>query len=585
MESSAFFTLEADKSIRNNDQSSLVSTESFFRNIESAGLDQHILSMNSALAGMPPISAKNQCYASNIKDLCQKLNRQLLRLQDADLDYKEDLVRGRSIIKGIMVILKGFSDANFYGEEETEPGKVLDGRFSTDPLNAKLNALLSMNQELKRDFKSKERTISKLRRRLNRLTSKQMSLKDRMKKQLIKNKTLAHCIKKRIIECKRLRQRNSSFIEALSRKDDLLLDLVNSQNDLTAIKQNPKSETHDSPQMQEVYHPNVVTENQESQKKLVEKTLVQLGIYMTQQKSQNKTLEQTKQKITKAAATMEKVAKEIGAQLKESKIESENLKKQFTHQQSEFLKSAISDLTKATEHSLGTTNSLLATMTSSQPRNLMEESQLLQSTNLSLSPIVTRKIDESLLGKFRLLTTQISSNKKREVIGDFWTHLAIKSSTSYLLGTNKKGLHLVNESTIVYSKKLPENCMKLWDLIYVKKMDCYFLCMNSQLFRKNIDTNEPYLYLDIKFGNREGASMRYSEECNRLVVDLQFHHIAVICLEKKTTEVYLNKNFGGPIMDFRLMRESLKSLGVMSSTQDGFIFMSKFEIELKTGFI
>ena len=92
------------------------------------------------------------------------------------------------------------------------------------------------------------------------------------------------------------------------------------------------------------------------------------------------------------------------------------------------------------------------------------------------------------------------------MIGGEWTFLAFKNSNSFGIGTNRKGLILIENSARIFCQRFSLHENKLRGLIYIDHLDCYLLNLCSKIFRKDLTDQPPYLYMDIFCRYRAGAA-------------------------------------------------------------------------------
>ena len=111
----------------------------------------------------------------------------------------------------------------------------------------------------------------------------------------------------------------------------------------------------------------------------------------------------------------------------------------------------------------------------------------------------------------------------------------MKDDSNYLIGTHGKGLILVKRGKEIYSELLPQQGQRLWDMVYASAQDCYFLCHHEKLWKKTNDNKPPTKYLNIEFGFRLTACMRYSPKGGILVVNADGKKLTVISSEAQRT--------------------------------------------------
>ena len=123
----------------------------------------------------------------------------------------------------------------------------------------------------------------------------------------------------------------------------------------------------------------------------------------------------------------------------------------------------------------------------------------------------------------------------------------------------------------IYSVEFPGEYRDLNDMIYFPPLDCYLLACYDKIYRKDIDGQHPYLYMELKCGTREGAHFRYSNIHQRLVIAKDCLKISVLSPETKEVEIEVQKNLEGLIQDFRLFGEQEDR--VVAITATGFVLL------------
>ena len=103
-----------------------------------------------------------------------------------------------------------------------------------------------------------------------------------------------------------------------------------------------------------------------------------------------------------------------------------------------------------------------------------------------------------------ILMSKLGVLKEEGITGEGWSYMGVKDSNSFLIGTEKKGLKLVEDGTKFYSAKLSEEAREIKDIVYFPPLNCYFFAAtSSKLYRKDIDDKPPYLFMKLNCGNRE----------------------------------------------------------------------------------
>ena len=130
--------------------------------------------------------------------------------------------------------------------------------------------------------------------------------------------------------------------------------------------------------------------------------------------------------------------------------------------------------------------------------------------------------------------------------------VGMKNCKSFLITASQKKLRLIEDGKKISSITLQE---PLLDILYVPLLNCYFLAYGDKLFRKDINNEPPYLYLDIKCFCNTGACLRYSDQRNKLIISKTKENITVVDPKTRKVEIDVPKTFGGTITDFRLFGE------------------------------
>ena len=208
-------------------------------------------------------------------------------------------------------------------------------------------------------------------------------------------------------------------------------------------------------------------------------------------------------------------------------------------------------------------------------KNLTEKVEDLHKAHLKFSHKNVREMTLQVEG--------IRNEKQNGIIGTNFTHIAIKSLNSFMMGTKGKGIKIVEKDYRVYGAKLPLGNVWLTDIIYVKHLDCYFIAYNDQLFRKDINKENPYLFMEVKCGVRVGACFRNSDVNERLIIAKDAQSICAVDLERKELAVEVAKSLGGEIYDFRLFGKGEDR--VVAVTRDGYILLYHLDYKKKMGSI
>ena len=185
--------------------------------------------------------------------------------------------------------------------------------------------------------------------------------------------------------------------------------------------------------------------------------------------------------------------------------------------------------------------------------------------------------DEHERKEFRLKNVEVNVQSVKDCWkeglvggGGHSTFLGIKAPDSFLIGTREKGLTLMDKGSQVYSEVLPGD-RYLSDIVYAPHVNCYFLALNSKLYRKDINKRSPYLFMDFDCGWRWGACFRYSNLNQRLITNKNQRNISVLNPKTRKIELVMRKSVGKWIGDFRPFGENEDR--VVSVAEDGHVIL------------
>ena len=135
--------------------------------------------------------------------------------------------------------------------------------------------------------------------------------------------------------------------------------------------------------------------------------------------------------------------------------------------------------------------------------------------------------------------------------------MAFKNQTSYAIGTRYGGLKVINQTDPTYSAGFPEDKGNLWDMVYIRHLNCYlYVQEDNQIHRKDIDEDPPCLFMGLDCGSQPGKFFKYSKLNRRLIVRRRDKGTAVVNLERKMVEIAIRKRQGSEtIEDFQVFRD------------------------------
>ena len=188
---------------------------------------------------------------------------------------------------------------------------------------------------------------------------------------------------------------------------------------------------------------------------------------------------------------------------------------------------------------------------------------------------------QSIIDRLELTEEIVRNYGEEGVIGGDQTFLAIKDENSFLIGTKGKGLKLYENGSTKWTGILPLRQGMLNDMIYIEPLDCYILQYNLMLYRKDINDQPAYLYMQVRTGFPDQARLRFSNKNQKLVVSIDMFQMSAINLESKQVEIAVDKTAGEGIIDFRIFGED--DHRVISISKDGYINLYELDFKRKQG--
>ena len=189
---------------------------------------------------------------------------------------------------------------------------------------------------------------------------------------------------------------------------------------------------------------------------------------------------------------------------------------------------------------------------------------------------------------FRLEDLKVAINRVKDCkqpgfIGGDITLFGIKNPTSFLIGTESRGVKLIENGAQLFVGKLPVKYKSLRDIIYIPPLNCYFLNHHDKFYRKDINNKAPYLYIDVSCSLRYGGCFRYSLLNHRLIISKDCLKISVINPKTRKVEVSINKNVGNEVQDFRVFGEQRTK--VVAVTMNGYVLLYSLSFGQKRGML
>ena len=185
------------------------------------------------------------------------------------------------------------------------------------------------------------------------------------------------------------------------------------------------------------------------------------------------------------------------------------------------------------------------------------------------------------LKELKLKVQVVKSFWQSHLVGEFWTLLAMKNESNFLIGTHQKGIILVKNGQEVYVENLPEKGERLWDMVYASGQDCYFMCHNGKLYKKTNDQLPPTLVATLEFGFRVGACMKYSPKKDKLIVNAGGTKLSVLNPSTGRVDMVMPSCHDDGIRDFELFGSNENK--VVYITMEGYVAVAKYSESNKQG--
>ena len=162
---------------------------------------------------------------------------------------------------------------------------------------------------------------------------------------------------------------------------------------------------------------------------------------------------------------------------------------------------------------------------------------------------------------------QINSNEESGILHARENYLALKNENTYLIASELDRLKLVLNYREVYSDDLPPH-KPLFSVIYIEHLDCFFLSLLGNLYRKDIDDKPPYIFLELSEPFFALRHLRYSKMNRSLVSFFLQRGITIVDLDIKKVEIIAENDLGGIVVDCKLFGEKENMLVSISEETD-----------------
>ena len=153
-----------------------------------------------------------------------------------------------------------------------------------------------------------------------------------------------------------------------------------------------------------------------------------------------------------------------------------------------------------------------------------------------------------------------------------------------MIGPVDKKLIIVEDGAEIYSQKLDMKYPRLGGVVYIEPLNCYLIMLQNKLYRKDIDSNPPYVFMDVNCGLYSGQ-FNYSEKHHRLIINNRNKCLSSVNLETKEVEFESFRSIGGVIVSFELLGAEGSKQRVASLTFDGYVLLHELDFEKKLGHV
>ena len=204
-------------------------------------------------------------------------------------------------------------------------------------------------------------------------------------------------------------------------------------------------------------------------------------------------------------------------------------------------------------------------------------------TLLNKTPLVTY---EDYL-KFFWLNTKVelvADHSGSTHIGGADSMIAIKNHNSHLIGTEGKGILIVENGKKVYEGAFASGSNDILNAVYVGDCDCYFLILKGKLYRKEINGLSLELWINGGFGFTawgQHSTLAYSEKHRRILTMKQPKTLVIIDPKTKEIEFEMVPNFGDHIMNAKFFGENDEY--IMFVTLNRYVGILKYDSNQKKG--
>ena len=160
----------------------------------------------------------------------------------------------------------------------------------------------------------------------------------------------------------------------------------------------------------------------------------------------------------------------------------------------------------------------------------------------------------------KLLVEQMRDHKGENNFTREVLLIAFKGPGSYLIGNLRQGIKIIENGSEIYSGLIVEGATSLSSIEYIWPLDCYLIACGNNIYRKDIDSKPPYIFLEKglkytipRFVNNSKTILRYL-----CIVDHENIHLVNTFSRKR--EISLIKRSAGYLRNLKLFNSRISKL-------------------------
>ena len=182
-----------------------------------------------------------------------------------------------------------------------------------------------------------------------------------------------------------------------------------------------------------------------------------------------------------------------------------------------------------------------------------------------------------------LVVQKVKDWKRSRAIGGNTTVLGMKNPNSYMIGTTRQEIILIEEGVQLYSGKPPVEEGAILDIVYSAPLNCYFMAHDYRLYQKYIDNRPGHLFIDVEPGMRPGSCFICSQISHRMIFNKRDRNLLVIDAKRKKIETEFEEIKDQKISHFKVFGK--KEDRIISVTERANLVLYSLDYAQKRGVI